>query len=123
MTPSVTCQRPAQLTGSPVHSALQRRSPSIIRPTRFSNGTPADWNSARIFGTSVAMPTPRMKRPSLTWSSVATSCARRKGLRSAGSSTAVPSSTFFVRPATAASSVIGSWRGRASRESPTQTES
>ena len=53
-------QRPFQLTGFPVHKARQRRSPSSMRPTRFSNGTPAATNSARILGTSEAMPTPRM---------------------------------------------------------------
>ena len=79
-------------------------------------------NSARMFGTSRAMPTPRMKRPSDTWSSVATWCASSTGLRSAGSSTAVPSSTRGTRPATPASNVSGSCRGRASSESPTQTE-
>ena len=41
-------------------------------PTRLSNGTPAASNSARMLGTSVAMPTPRMKRPSDMRSKVAT---------------------------------------------------
>jgi len=40
--------------------------------TRRSNGTPAASNSARMLGTSVAMPTPRMKRPSDMRSKVAT---------------------------------------------------
>ena len=89
-----------------------------MRPTRFSNGTPQAANSARMFGTSRAMPTPRMNRPSDTWSSVATWCASSTGLRSAGSSTAVPSATRGTRPATPASRVSGSCRGRASTESP-----
>jgi hypothetical protein len=46
--------------------------PSINVPTRLSNGTPADRNSARMLGTSLAMPMPRMTRPALTWSRVAT---------------------------------------------------
>ena len=50
-------------------------------------------------------------------------CARRTGLRSAGSRTAVPISTRCTRLATAASNVNGSWRGRARSESPAQTES
>ena len=69
--PSVACsttQRPFHETGLPVHSSRQSRSPSSMRPTRFSNGTPQATNSARMFGTSLAMPTPRMKRPSLIWS-------------------------------------------------------
>src|SRR6185436_10994947 len=43
--------------------------------------------------------------------------------RSAGSRTAVPTLTRFVRAATAAISVSGSWRGRAVMESPIHTES
>ena len=74
-------------------------------------------------GASAAMPTPRIVRPSATRSSVPTTCASTTGLRSAGSSTAVPTLTRFVRAATAASSVSGSWRGRAVIESPIHTES
>src|SRR6266851_1502771 len=118
-----TIQRPFQLTGLPVHSARARRSPSSMRPTRFSNGTPQATNSARILATSLAMPTPRMKRPSLIWSRVAMPCAKTTGLRSAGSSTAVPSSARLVRAATADNRVSGSCRGRARIESPTQIES
>ena len=44
-------------------------------------------------------------------------------MRSAGSRTAVPTSTRRTRLATAASNVNGSWRGRARSESPAQTES
>ena len=51
---------PASVRPSPparrVHSARHSRSPSIMRPTRFSNGTPQAANSARMFGTSRAMP-------------------------------------------------------------------
>ena len=93
--PSVTfsmTQRPFQVTGRPLHNSRHSRSPSSMRPTRFSNGTPQATNSARMFGTSLAMPTPRMNRPSLIWSRVAMPCASTTGLRSAGSSTAVPSS-------------------------------
>ena len=61
-----TFQRPSQSTGLPLHSARMRRTPSNMRPTRFSNGTPAAVNSARTLGTSAAMPTPRMIRPSAT---------------------------------------------------------
>ena len=124
--PSVACStthRPFHETGLPVHSSRQSRSPSSMRPTRFSNGTPQATNSARMFGTSLAMPTPRMKRPSLIWSKVAMPCASTTGLRSAGSNTAVPSSTRRVRAATADSRVSGSCRGRARIESPTQIES
>src|SRR6266849_4348099 len=60
---------PQRRAGWPVHSARIRRSPSIMRPTRLSNGTPQAANSARMFGTSAAMPTPRMKRPCDAWSS------------------------------------------------------
>ncbi len=94
-----------------------------MRPTRFSNGTPQAVNSERMFGTSLAMPTPRMKRPSLIWSRVAMPCASTTGLRNAGSKTAVPSSARRVRAATAESKVSGSCRGRARIESPTQIES
>ena len=45
------------------------------------------------------------------------------GLRSTGRSTAVPSVTLGARMAMAASSVRASCRGRATSESPTQTES
>ena len=115
--------RPFQVTGCPVHNSRHSRNPSSMRPTRFSNGTPQATNSARIFGTSLAIPTPRMKRPSLIWSSVAMPCASTTGLRSAGSNTAVPSSALRVRAATADSRVSGSCRGRARIESPTQIES
>ena len=90
---------------------------------RFSNGTPAASNSARIAGTSRAVPTPRTKRPREIRSSVASWCASRVGFRSIGSSTAVPSAIRSVRAAIAASSVIGSWRGLAISESPIHTES
>src|SRR5438874_1098767 len=69
------------------------------------------------------MPTPRITRPSATRSSVPTTCASTTGWRSAGSNTAVPSLTRRVRAATAASSVRGSWRGRAMSESPIHTAS
>ena len=94
-----------------------------MRPTRFSNGTLQATNSARMFGTSLAMPTPRIKRPSLIWSKVAMPCASTTGLRNAGNNTAVPSSAFRVRVATADNRVSGSCRGRARIESPTQIES
>ena len=64
-----------------------------MRPTRLSNGTPDASNSARMVGMSVAMPMPRISRPSEMRSSVATWWASTTGLRSAGNSTAVPSST------------------------------
>ena len=118
-----SAQRPSQVTGSPRHSARARRIPSSMRPTRRSNGTPAAVNSARIGGASAPIPMPRITRPSAIRSSVATWCASTTGLRSAGSSTAVPSATRRVRAAAAASSVSGSWRGFATSESPTHTES
>ena len=42
-----------------------------MRPARFAKGTPAAANSARTLATSEAMPTPRITRPSETWSRVA----------------------------------------------------
>src|SRR5438094_1598024 len=90
---------------------------------RRSNGTPAAANSLRMDGLSAAKPTPRMIRPSAARSSVPTTWASTTGLRSAGRSTPVPRRTRRVRPATAAISVSGSWRGRAISESPIQTES
>ena len=56
-------------------------------------------------------------------SSVATACASEMGCLNSGSRTAVPSVTRVVAPATAASRVSGSPRGRANNESPTHTES
>src|SRR5499433_1279621 len=114
---------PWKLTWSRLHSAWQISRSSRRRPTRRSKGTPTCWNSLRMFGTSPAMPTPRMTRPSAMRSRVATTWARTTGLRSAGSSTAVPRRTRFVRAATAARRVSGSWRGRAVMESPIHTES
>src|SRR5512145_2754293 len=119
---SVKCL-PLKLTWSRLHSARQISSVSRNRPTRRSHGTPAAANSRRIGGVSAAMPMPRMMRPSATRSSVPTTWASTTGLRSAGSSTPVPSRTRRVRAATAASSVSGSWRGRAVSESPIHTES
>ena len=94
-----------------------------MRPTRFSKGTPTASNSARIAGTSRAMPMLRMKRPREIRSRVASWWASRTGFLSIGTSTAVPSAMRSVRAAMAASSTIGSWRGLAITESPIQTES
>ena len=116
-------QRPFQSTGRPRHSARHRRRLSTMRPARFSNGTPAAANSARTLAASLAMPTPRIRRPSAMRSTVAAWCARRTGWRSAGSRIAVPTAARRVSAATAASSVNGSCRGRASSESPTHSES
>jgi hypothetical protein len=40
-----------------------RRRPSSMCPTHLSNGTPAAVDSARMLGTSAAMPTPRISAP------------------------------------------------------------
>ena len=56
-------------------------------------------------------------------SRVATACARLRGWRSSGSKTAVARCTWAVAAAMALRSVSGSARGRASSESPAQTES
>ena len=94
-----------------------------MSPTRRLLGTPNAFSSACVPGSSAPGPIPKMTRPSARRSSVATACAIEMGCRSSGKRTAVPSATFFVAPARAASRVNGSPRGRASSESPTQTES
>ena len=99
---------PLKLTWSRLHSARQISMVSSTRPTRRSNGTPTAANSLRMAGPSVAMPMPRITRPSERRSRVPTMWASTTGWRSAGSSTAVPSFTRRVRAATAASSVRGS---------------
>ena len=105
------------------HKRLQRSTAVSMSPTRRSLGTPNAFSSACVPGSSAPGPIPKMTRPSARRSSVATACAIEMGCRSSGKRTAVPSATRFVAPATAASRVNGSPRGRASRESPTQTES
>jgi len=105
------------------HKRLQRSTAVSMSPTRRSLGTPNAFSSACVPGSSAPGPIPKMTRPSARRSSVATACAIEMGFRSSGKRTAVPSATRFVAPATAASRVSGSPRGRASSESPTQTES
>ena len=116
-------KRPSKVTGSPRHNRRQISIPSVMRPARCSKSASAASNSWRIRSLRVPNPTPRMSRPWAIRSRVAALCASSTGLRNGASSTAVPSSTRRVRAATAASRVNGSKRGRASSESPAQTES
>jgi hypothetical protein len=105
------------------HKRLQRSTVVSMSPTRRSLATPSALSSACVPGSSAPGPIPKMTRPSARRSSVATACAIEIGCRSSGKRTAVPMATRLVAPATAASMVNGSPRGRASSESPTQTES
>ena len=108
---------------APERAAEAQAFPSCGRDVSRTARPPAA-NSARMLGTSVAKPTPRISRPSLT-----PGPASRPGVpappdcAAPAAASAVPRATRGTRPATPASRISGSRRGRASSESPTQIES
>ena len=84
-----------KVTGSCVQTARIMAMPSSIRRPRSLNGTPSALNSASIQPT----PAPRIRRPSESSCSVASSLASGIGWRIGSTSTVVPSRTRLVQAA------------------------